>query len=184
MIKTENLGSLELEPAGGFSHLDILVASQRFMTTIAGVKNLDGANAATTLAELVEVSADHAFEAGYGFTKFTGIKDKNGLESAIIGDGRMIENKLTVFIEGSDAATLGGIRQFKAEKALVVLAREAGSGRYRQLGHTFYPCTIMEGTSVVAPEFEGLNGTTLVFHDKNKVAAPIYKGAIAYQEIS
>jgi hypothetical protein len=181
MIKIENLGSLEAEPTGGFSHLDIFVASQRFMTTVLGVKDIDGANAAVTVEELAEITGDHVFEDGYGFTKFTAIKGKNGLESAIIGDGKMYENKLTVFIEGSDAKTLGAIRQFKAQKDLIVLAREAGSGRLRQLGHARYPCDMMEGTSVVAPEYEGLNGTTIVFSDKNKVAAPIYKGEVTAQ---
>ena len=61
MIKTEELGGTSLEPTGGFSHVDILVASQRFMTTIAGVKDLEGANVATTLAELAEISEDHVF---------------------------------------------------------------------------------------------------------------------------
>lgn len=181
MIKTEELGGTSLEPTGGFSHIDILVASQRFMTKIAGVKDLEGANVATTLEELAEISEDHLFEAGNGFTKFTAVQDKSGLESPMIGDGKMFENKLSIFVKGSDAKTLGGIRQFKSERALVVLAREAGSGNYRQLGHAFYPCTISEASPKVAPEYEGENGTILVFMDKNKVAAPIYKGAIVNQ---
>jgi len=184
-IKLEEIGGTSIEPTGGFSHVDILIAPTRYFTSIAGLLPIEG-DAPLVLAasakEAGEITADHTFNVGYGFAKFKAVQDKNGLESAMLGEkgGKVFENKLTVIVRGTDSETIGALRLLKNEQ-LIILAREAGTGRYRQLGHSRFAAELSEATPKIAPEYEGENGVTFVFSDKNVVAAPIYTGAITMQ---
>ncbi len=180
-MKIEEIGGTSIEPTGGLSHLDILVAPMSYLANIAEVPALDSSNVLST-ASLAVVTGDHVFKDGFGFTLLRGIQDKNGLESNLIGDQKQaFENKVTVVVEGTDPAVLGARRLYKGKRPLLVLVREAGSGVYRQLGHTKYPATYSEGASKIAPEYEGENSCTFIFMDKNIVEAPIYRGAIVMQ---
>lgn len=180
-IKIEEIGGTTLEATGGFSHVDILVAPVSHFATIAELLPIEGDGIlATTAAAAATITGDHTFNLGFGFAKFNAEQDKNGLESALIGDSKVFENKLTVMVKGTDADLLGNLRLLKNEK-LIVLAREAGSGRYRQLGHSKYAAEIIEATPTVAAEYEGTNSVTFVIRDKNVVAGPIYTGAITKQ---
>lgn len=180
-IKIEEIGGTTLESAGGFSHVDILVATIDSLETIGELPPIEGSGVlALTAAEAATISTDHTFKVGFGFAKFKAEQDKNGLESPLIGDSKVHENKLTVMVKGTDADLLGNLRLLKNEK-LLVLAREAHSGRYRQLGGARYAAEIIEATPTVAPEFEGQNAVTFVIRDKCVVAAPIYTGAITMQ---
>lgn len=180
-IKIEEIGGTTLESAGGFSHVDILIATVDSLDTIAELPRIEGTGTlATTAAAAATITGDHVFKAGYGFAMFRAEQDKNGLESPLIGDSKVHENKLTVMVKGTDADLLGNLRLLKNEK-LLVLAREAHSGRYRQLGSARYAAEIIEATPTVAPEFEGQNTVTFVIRDKSVVAAPIYTGAITKQ---
>lgn len=180
-IKIEEIGGTTLEAPGGFSHVDILVATIDSLETIAELPPIEGLGTlATTAADAVTISNSHTFKTGFGFAKFKAEQDKNGLESPLIGDAKVHENKLTVMVRGTDAPLLGKLRLLRGEK-LLILAREAHSGRYRQLGSARYAAELIEATPTVAPEFEGTNSITFVFRDKSVVAAPIYTGDITYQ---
>ena len=182
-IKIEEIGGTTLESAGGFSHVDILVAPVDNFDVIGELPPIEGDGVlATTAAAAATISTDHTFKAGFGFAKFRAEQDKNGLESPLIGDSKVHENKLTVMVKGTDADVLGNLRLLKNEK-LIVLAREAHSGRYRQIGSARYAAEIIEATPTVAPEFEGANTVTFVIRDKSVVAAPIYTGAITTQPV-
>jgi hypothetical protein len=175
-IRIEEIGGTDIEPTGGLSQVDILVAYMEDIDTLGELKKME---AAASLSEMSTITVNHVFKTGKGFTKFKAMQDKNGLESSLIGDQKgVFENKLTVMVQGSDESTLGALRMFKGKKPLIILAREAGSGRYRQLGHKAYPATMDEASPKVAPEYEGDNNVTFVFKDKNVVSAPIYKGDI------
>lgn len=184
-IRIEHIGGTDCEPTGGLSHVDILVAFMDDFTSLKELKKLCdpvAANVATKVEDLATITGTHTFKTGKGFTKFKAIQDKNGLESSLLGDQKQVfENKLTVLVQGSDAKTLGALRMYKGKQPLVVLAREAGSGRYRQLGHQRYAAFLSEATPKIAPEYEGENNVTFVFTDKNVVAAPIYKGDVTLQ---
>lgn len=184
-IKLEEIGGTSIEPTGGFSHVDILLAPIRYFATIAGLKPIEGDAPlvlATSAKEAAEITGDHTFKEGYGFIKFKVVQDKAGLESPMIGErgGKVHENKLNFLVKGSDATLLGSVRLFKNEQ-FIALAREAGSGRYRQLGHAKYAAEITEATPKIAPEYEGENAVSFIISDKNVVAAPIYTGAITMQ---
>jgi hypothetical protein len=180
-IKIEEIGGTTLEAFGGFSHVDILVATFNSFLTIGGIPQIEGSGTlALTAAEAATISEVHTFKDGFGFAKFIAIQDKNGLESNMIGDAKAFENKLTIMVKGSDPATIGNLRLLRAER-LIVLAREAGSGNYRQIGHSKYAADITEAKATVAAEFEGENTTMFVISDKNAVAAPFYTGEITMQ---
>ncbi len=184
-IKLEEVGGTSIEPTGGFSHVDILIAPTRTFTNIAGIKPIEGdvlLDLATNAKAAAEITTDHTFAVGFGFAKFKAVQDKNGLESAMLGEkgGKVFENKLTVVVRGTDPETIGALRLLKNEQ-LIILAREAGTGRYRQIGHSRYAAELTEATPKIAPEYEGENGIVFVFTDKNVVAAPIYTGVITMQ---
>ncbi|PQB08016.1 hypothetical protein BST83_13280 [Polaribacter filamentus] len=180
-IKVEEIGGAILEASGGFSHIDILIARFSDFATIQDVPGIEGDGVlATSAIEAATIAGDHAFTVGFGFARITAIQDKNGLESPLIGDAKVHENKLNVIVKGSDAAVIGALRLYKNER-LIVLAREAGSGSYRQLGHSKYAAEIIEANAKVAPEYEGENTTMFVIRDKNHVAAPFYTGTITMQ---
>ncbi len=182
-IKLEVIGGTSIEPTGGFSHVDILIAPIATFATLAALPPIEGDGVlATSAVEAAEISGDHIFLDGYGFAKFKAVQDKNGLESPMLGSkgGRVFENKITVVVRGSDQAVIGSLRLLKNEQ-LIVLARESQSGRYRQIGHAGYAAEISEATPKVAPEYEGDNEAMFIFADKNIVAAPVYTGAITMQ---
>lgn len=182
-IDLVEIGGTSIEPKGGFSHLDILVAPYDSFDTIAEVTPIEGdGTLATTAIEAATIVGDHAFKTGKGFANFVAIQDKNGLESNMIGDAQAFENKLTIIVKGSDAATIGALRLLKSyPKGLIVMPREAGSGKFRQLGHTKYAARITEATAKIAPEYEGENTVMFVISDKNHVPAPFYPGTITKQ---
>lgn len=180
-IKLEEIGGTTIEASGGFSHVDLLIARFQDFDTIADAAPIEGDGIlATTAAEAATIVGDHAFKVGFGFAKFVAEQDKNGLESALLGDAKVHENKLTIVLKGTDAGTIGALRLLKNEK-LIVLARQANDGKYRQIGHSKYAAEIIEGSANVAPEYENASMTTFVIRDKNHVAAPYYAGAIVMQ---
>ena len=182
-IKVEKIGGATCEVSGAFSHTEVYVGFLENFASLTEPKERCGTGAAATLAELVEISADHTFEAGFGFTKIKAIADTVGLETAQIGTPTLSpvnENKLTVQILGSKAEILGFKRLCKG-RDLIVLATEFESGQVRQIGSAKYPARLLESSSKIEATVEGENTTTLVFHDKQKYDAPIYKGVITLQ---
>ncbi|WP_435263416.1 hypothetical protein [Tenacibaculum sp. nBUS_03] len=184
-IRLETLGGTDIEPTGGMVHDEIYVAFLDDLEKIGSLKSMDGkdtANVATTIEELATITESHMFKEGKGFTRIKAIQDKNGIESSLIGEQKLVfENKLNVVVQGSDPTVLGALRMYKGKKPLLVLAREAGSGRVRQLGDKSYGAILSEGTPKVASEKEGENNVAMVFTDKNVVAAPVYLGDINLQ---
>ncbi len=183
-IRIEHIGGTDIEPTGGLSHWDILVAFMEDIDTLVELKKLGGddpTQVAQSVEELSTINGTHTFKQGKGFTRFKALQDKNGIESSLLGEQlQVFENKLTVVVQGSDAAILGALRMYKGKRPLLVLAREAGSGRYRQLGHARYAAYLSEASPKLAPEMEGENNVTFVFSDKSLCAAPIYTGDITY----
>ncbi|MFV9552075.1 hypothetical protein [Algibacter sp. PT7-4] len=176
-------GSSCTEVSGAFSHTELYVALLEDFETLTEPKERCGNEAAATLEELVTITADHAFKTGKGFTKIKCIADTVGLESNQIGDvtkSPAIENKLSVQILGSTPEILGYKRLIKG-RDLIVLAPEFGSGQVRQIGSAKYPTRMGELSSKIEPTVEGENTSSMVFMDKQRYDAPIYKGAITLQ---
>ncbi|SEC45928.1 hypothetical protein SAMN04489761_3052 [Tenacibaculum sp. MAR_2009_124] len=182
MINLENIGGTDIEPTGGLVHNEIYVAKMEDFESIAETKKMDDSDptrVAATIEELATIEGNHVLKTGKAFIKLNAIQDKNGIESSLIGDAKQVfENKLTVVVQGSDPKLLGSLRLLKGMKPLIVLARESGSGRLRQLGSKNYGAILSEVTPKVAAEKEGENNVTLVFSDKSVVAGPIYKGEV------
>lgn len=184
-IRLESIGGTDCEPTGGLVHNEIYVGLLQDFDQIGVLKKMcdaDPANVAKTVEELATITQGHIFKPGKGFTRLKAVQDKNGIESSLLGDQKQVfENKLTVVVQGSDPTTLGALRMYKGMKPLIVLAREGGSGRVRQLGGKSYGAILSEVTPKVASEKEGENNVTMVFTDKNLVAAPVYTGDITLQ---
>ena len=182
-IKVENIGGTTGEVSGAFSHTEVYVGFLENFASLSEPKERSGDGAASTLEELVEITADHTFEADFGFTKLKAIADTVGLETTQIGSPTMSavnENKLTIQMLGSKAEILGFKRWCKG-RDLIVLATEFESGNIRQIGSAKYAGRLLEASSKIEPTVEGENTTTLVFSDKQKYDAPIYKGIITLQ---
>ena len=184
IIKVEAIGGAgDCEVTGGFSHTEVYVGFLENFASLTEPSPRCGTGAATTLEGLVEIAADHTFNAGFGFTKIKAISETVGLETAQIGSPTMSpaqENKLTVQILGSKAEILGFKRLCKG-RDLIVLAPEFGNGQVRQIGSAKYAGRLLESSSKIEATPEGENTTTLVFQDKQLYDAPIYKGAITVQ---
>jgi hypothetical protein len=183
-INVEKIGgAVCAEVQGGFSHTEVYVGLLENFATLSEPAERCGIGAATNLEELVTITTPHTFKAGFGFTKIRAIKQTVSLETTQIGDptkSPVNENKLSIQILGSEAEILGFKRLIKG-RDLIVLAPEFGSGNVRQIGSAKYAGTLMEASSKIEATTEGENTTTLVFSDKQKYDAPIYKGAITTQ---
>jgi hypothetical protein len=182
-ITVEKIGSAISEVTGAFSHTDILVGFMEDFDSMTAPKERDGDGAATTLAELVTITADHTFVSNKGFIKVKAVADTVGLESTLIGDptkSTAIENKLTIQLLGSEEEIVAFKRLLKGRQ-LIVLAKEFESGRMRQIGSASYPARLSEASSRIEPTVEGENTSTLVFMDKQKYDAPIYSGEVTLQ---
>ena len=182
-IYVENIGGATGEVSGAFSHTEVYVGFLENFESLTEPKEIYGTNAATTLDDLVTISTTHTFNSGFGFTKIKAIADTVGLETTQIGSPTMSpvnENKLTVQILGSKAEILGFKRLCKG-RDLIVLAAEFQSGQVRQIGSAKYAGRLLESSSKIEATVEGENTTTLVFQDKQKYDAPIYKGTITLQ---
>ncbi len=178
-IKVETIGASAAEVSGAFSHTEIYVGLLADFDTLTEPKPKYGADAAATLAELVEISTPHTFKVGLGFTKVKAIQESVILETAQIGNkpSPVQENKLTFQMLGSEAEILGFKRFVKGED-LIVLAAEFSSGNVRQLGSAKYAASILESSSKIDGTVEGENATTFVVQDKQMYDAPIYTGTI------
>ncbi|NKI28253.1 hypothetical protein HCG49_16995 [Arenibacter sp. 6A1] len=178
-IKVETIGAAASEVSGAFSHTEIYVGLLRDFETLTEPKGKYGTDAATTLAELVEISAPHTFKVGFGFTKVKAIQESVILETAQLGNkpSPVQENKMTFQMLGSDAEILGFKRHVKGED-LIVLGKEFASGNVRQIGSAKYAAAVIESTSKIDGTVEGENATTFVVQDKQMYDAPIYKGDI------
>lgn len=182
-IKVEEIGGAVNEVLGAFTHGEIYVGFLPNFETMTEPKERDGVDAATTLAELSTITANHTFKTGFGFTKIGAIQESIRLESSMIGEPKMspaIENKLTVKILGSESDVLGFGRLCKG-RDLIVLAAEAESGRLRQIGSAKFAAKLSEFSTVIEETSEGENAATYVFTDKQKYVAPIYSGDVTEQ---
>lgn len=182
-INVENIGGATCEVSGGFSHTEVYVGFLEDFEKLTEPKNVCGENAAENLEELVVINATHVFKDGKGFVKVKAIADTVGLETAQIGSPTMSpvnENKLSIQILGSKPEILGFKRLCKG-RDLIVLAAEFESGQFRQIGSRKYAGRLLESSSKIEAAIEGENSTTLVFQDKQKYDAPIYKGDITKQ---
>ena len=184
-IKVEKIGRASCEVSGGFSHSEVYVGFLENFSILTEPKGLCGDDKAKSLEELVTIDANHVFNTGYGFTKVKAIAETVGLETTQIGESSkspINENKLTIQMLGSKAEILGFKRLCKG-RDLVVLATEFASSNIRQIGSAKYAGRLLESSSKIEPTREGENTTTLVFSDKQKYDAPIYKGAITVQSV-
>ena len=182
-IEVENIGGNTCEVSGAFSHTECYIGFLEDFEQLTEPKDRCGDDAATTLADLVTISADHTFLTGKGFTKVKAIADTVGLESTQIGEttkSPVFENKLSIQILGSKPEILGYKRLIKG-RDLIVLAVEFESSQVRQIGSAKYPARMSELSSKIEPTVEGENTSTMVFMDKQKYDAPIYTGAITVQ---
>ena len=168
------------ENTGAFVNGEIYYAPIHYFETLDRPKNFDETPA--TLEELVEISADHTFKTGKGFTKIKAHLEKNSLETGMIGPktSHAWENKLSVGILGSKAKILGFQRYIKNHDCIVI-AVEFGSGQARQIGSEKYAATLLEATGKIEEAVEGENMQNLVFQDKQLYPAAIYKGVITQQ---
>lgn len=182
-INVETIGGTISEVSAGFSHTEVYIGFLEDFATLTEPKERDGASPATTLSELVTITADHTFNTGKGFTKVRAISETVGLETTQIGTSTMSpvnENKLTIQILGSKDEILGFKRLCKG-RDLIVLATEFESGNVRQVGSAKFGGRLLESSSKIEATVEGENTTTLVFQDKQKYDAPIYTGTITLQ---
>ena len=182
-IEVEKIGGANNEVLAAFTHTEIFVGFLEHFDGLTEPKERDGVDAATTLAELSTITADHTFITGKGFTRIGAIQESIRLESNQIGESKMspaIQNKLTVKILGSEADVIGFGRLCKG-RDLIVLAAEAESGRLRQVGSAKYAAKLSEFDTVIEELAEGENAATYVFTDKQKYVAPIYSGTVTEQ---
>jgi len=183
VIKIETIGVADVEATGGFNHTEIYIAELKHFETLTQPLERDGDGSATTLAELVEISADHTFLTGFGFTKVKAIQDTVSLESNGAGTPKkssIFENKLVFEMLGSESDILGLQRYLKG-KDVVVLATEAESGRLRQIGSARRGGTMSEYGAIIGANVEDDNVCKFTFMDKQKYPAPIYEGTITLQ---
>lgn len=181
-INVEEIGTAAAEVTGGFTHGEVYVAFLSDFDAIVEPKDKDGLDAATTLEELVTISADHTFKVGKGFIKVKAIQESIKLETAQIGlkPQPVMENKLTFKMLGSKADILGFKRFIKGED-IIVIAKEFGTGQLRQIGSPRYAGSVSEGSGLIDGVIEGENTSTFVIQDKQMYDAAIYTGEITLQ---
>lgn len=100
-IDVEKIGGVSSEVSGAFSHTELYVGFLEDFEALTEPKECYGDAAASTLEDLVTITADHTFIASKGFTKVGCIADTVGLESNQIGEptkSSVVENKLSVEI--------------------------------------------------------------------------------------
>lgn len=179
-VVLEDIGGQVCEPIASFS--DVYYAEQSDFETIEAPKNIcdeDPLFVAGSFEELSEIDADHVFKTGKCFKRIDFITETGGLKSTNIGETErnLFQNELAIEVADSNAKLLGFMR-FAKNKRFVVLAKETGSGRIRQLGSTRIPARFMTQEHNVEPTMEGKNSATLTIMDKWFGPSPIYKGAV------
>jgi hypothetical protein len=182
-IKVEKIGGVSDEPTGSFNHRNLRIALVSWFATMAAPKPLTDAttpaNEAVNFKELAEITGTHTFKAGYGFMTVEGIQEMTDLAVKGIGSkkGRLFENKMNFSLEGSRAETLGFSRWIK-NADVIVLAQEASSKRYRQIGSEEFAAAVVEFESKVEATADGANSRVFTISDKQVYEAPIYLGTI------
>lgn len=182
-IKVEKIGGVSDEPTGSFNHRNLRIALLSWFATLAAPKPLTDettpANEAVNFKELAEITGTHTFKTGYGFMTVEGIQEMTDLASKGIGPkkGRLFENKMNFSLEGSSAKTLGFSRWIKNQD-FIVLAQEASSKRFRQIGSEEFAASIAEFEAKVEGTKEGANSRVFTVSDKQVYEAPIYLGTI------
>lgn len=189
VINVESIGGSNCETSGGFVDSEVYVGFLENFATLSEPKELCDtnvpANVANNVEELVTINSTHSFKPGFGFIKIKAIAETVGLEVNQIGEAKLSpvqENKLTIQILGSKAKILGFKRLCKG-RDLIVLAIEHTSGQTRQIGSAKYAGRLLESSSKIEATLDGENTTTLMFGDKQKYDAPIYKGTIHRQPV-
>lgn len=180
-IPLDNIGGEACEPISGLA-TDVFIIERKDLATMVDPKDLcgDAPDAAATLAELAEIpTPGHTLEAGKHWWKFPFIQESGTVTSTQIGEKkrRLIQNQITGQVAGS-APTLLGFMRWVKNKDLVVLVREVGSGNMRQLGSNLISAWAETQEHLIEGPMEGQNALNITFMDKQKWAAPIYKGEV------
>jgi hypothetical protein len=180
MVALEDIGGQVCEPIASFS--DVYYALQSDFITIQAPKKIcddDPLLEATSYEQLAEIATAHVFKTGKCFKVIDFITESAPLKSTQIGEVErsLFSNELVCEVADSNAKILGFQRYVKNNR-FVVLAKETGSGRVRQLGSTQIPARFSAQEHNVEGGLEGKNGATLTITDKWFGPAPIYKGAI------
>ncbi len=179
-VVLEDIGGQVCEPIASFS--DVYYAEQSDFETIVAPKDICNADAdlvADSFEELAEIATAHTFKTGKCFKKIDFITETGAISSKNIGETErnLFQNELVVEVADSNAKLLGFMR-FVKNKRFIVLAKETGSGRVRQLGSERIPARFMTQEHVVEATMEGKNSATLTIMDKWFGPAPVYKGEI------
>jgi hypothetical protein len=179
-VLLEDIGGQVCEPIASFSAIYYALQSD-FETILApkDICNEDDTLEAENYTELAEISGNHVFKTGKCFKQIDFVTETAGLTSTNIGEveRNLFQNELVAEVADSNAKLIGFMRYAK-NKRFVVLAKETGSGRLRQLGSERIPARFSTQAHNVEPTMEGKNGATLTIMDKWFGPAPIYKGEI------
>lgn len=185
-INLENIGGESCEPIAGIA-TEVFFAKRQDFDKVEDPKDLCGDEAAATLEELVTIPATpgHKLKTGKKWKSFVAISETGELSTAQIGEKkrRLLENQVSLQIQGSSASLLGFIRWVKNQD-LIVLVREVGSGNLRQLGSDLLSAWVETQEHKIEAAAEGNNGLNIVIKDKQKWPAPIYKGEISLTEVT
>lgn len=135
--------------------------------------------AVPTLADLVTISADHAFLTGEGFIEVICAPFKNSLTATSIGEpgSQKFDEKLEVFVPGSDA-DLHGTLALLNNQPVVCLIKDSNcaANMYYQVG---CDCVFAWATAefTTGSNRDGQKGYKVTFSCPSD-AIQIYKGAI------
>lgn len=115
---------------------------------------------ATTLEELVTLSADHTFKSGKGWKKLYNTEDTGMVESTIQGekDGKSFLNKIKLFYPKAGATAMGFIR-FIVNAGLYAVGVDA-EGVKRMVGSKHYPAKLDTGSISTTETAAGRKGIT------------------------
>lgn len=179
-VALEDIGGQVCEPIASFS--DVYYAEQSDFTTISAPKDIcneDSALVAASFEELAEITSNHVMKSGKCFRRIDFITETGGITSKNIGETErnLFQNELAIEVADSNPKLLGFMRYAK-NKRFIVLAKETGSGRVRQLGSERIPARFMTQEHTVEATMEGKNSATLTIMDKWFGPAPIYTGDI------
>jgi hypothetical protein len=132
---------------------------------------------ATTLSQLVTVTADHGFKAGKGWKRCYTTEDKAMVESTIQGekDGKSFLNKIQLHFPGATAEIMGFIR-FIVNAGMYAIGVDA-EGRKRMVGTQHWPAKIDAGTITTTETAAGLKGVTFSLVCSSPYPAPIVTAA-------
>ena len=182
-LDLEDIGGESCEPVAGLA-ANAYIALRSDFDALNDPPGICSSGAGADLESVATIGVDHTFLASKGFVKVKCIPETGNIQTTLLGERRrrLFQNQLVVEIEGSEAKTLGFLRNIK-NADLVILVEEFGSGRIRQFGSDRLAAWIEGVDSLIEAAVEGKNSATITFLDKQKYPAPVYTGVITEKPV-